>query len=108
MVMKADVSALFGLARAFGPEGQKAALDISVASVTAGSKAAKVSLRDCLRSKWTNSTIADKVRDRVTTTSKGIIGIVSVIHDWVDVLVLGKNVPPHVMVEGNSAGERVP
>lgn len=107
MVMQADVQGMFKLASAFGPDGIKFALDASEAAVKVATEAARAKLKTCLKSKWPRSKVANNIRTDVKASRKGIVGTVTVTHDWIEVLMLGKNVPAHSFPSRGAQGPYV-
>jgi hypothetical protein len=90
-----DDKSLFDLARAFGEEGRRFAFDATEKATAEATLKAENALGRCLQRAWPTSSIHERIRRRVVVNNKGIFGILTIVHNWVEVLVLGKNVPPH-------------
>lgn len=95
MAYKVENKSLFELARAFGDEGAKFALDATERSVAEATLAAENQLGRCLQQAWPGTTAADNIRRRTLVNPRGIFGVVTLTHDWWEVIAGGKNVPAH-------------
>lgn len=95
MPYKVENKSLFELARAFGEPGVKFALDATEKSVAEATLAAENQLGRCLQQAWPGTTAADNIKRRTVVNPRGIFGVVTLTHDWVEVIAEGKNVPAH-------------
>ena len=96
---------LVKLSKNFGEQGAHAALDTTESAIDGSLLVVERKLKEMLKSKWPNANIDSSImtRRRVKKSTRGITGTLSVSHiskggkSWIEVLMLGKDVPPHTM-----------